>query len=77
MVATVGVRRFQTFIELRHHLAASNAESNEPRPLRPCKAVANPWTRMYADLRSFNEPRCFSHRRWLAHNHVFIRRGPL
>jgi hypothetical protein len=29
MVATVGVRRFQTFIELRRHLAASNAESNE------------------------------------------------
>ena len=36
MVATVGVRRFQTFIELRRHLAASNAESNEPRPLRLC-----------------------------------------
>jgi hypothetical protein len=41
MVATVGVRRFQTFIELRRHLAASNAESNEPRrhcqvePFRP------------------------------------------
>ena len=34
MVATVGVRRFQTFIELRRHLAASNAESNDPRPLR-------------------------------------------
>ncbi len=29
-------RRFQTFIELRHHLAASNAESNGPRPLRLC-----------------------------------------
>src|SRR5216684_3203243 len=30
---------------------------------------------MDADLRgpaSFNELRCFSHRRWLAHNHIFI-----
>jgi hypothetical protein len=24
-------------------------------------AIANPWTRIYAALRSFNELRCFSH----------------
>ena len=35
------------------------------------RAVANPWTRICAALRSFNELRCFSHRRQL-HNHVFI-----
>ena len=32
------------------------------------RAVADPWTRICAALRSFNELRCFSHRRWLAHN---------
>jgi hypothetical protein len=36
------------------------------------RAVANPSTPICAALRSFNELRCSSHRRWLAHHHVFI-----
>jgi isoquinoline 1-oxidoreductase subunit alpha len=53
-------------IELRHHLAASNAESNEPRPLRLCNGQPTHGrgsARPCAALRSFNELRCFSHRR--------------
>src|SRR5690349_5382125 len=51
--------------EQRREQRAATVEASQ-------RAVANPWTRVCAALRSFNELSCFSHRRELAHNHVFI-----